>query len=38
MATVGAEPARMRGVCCVMATARNGDGSQEASQVPLVAR
>jgi hypothetical protein len=39
-ATVGAGPSSMRGVCAVMATARNGDAgaAHRASHVPLSAR
>ena len=41
MATVGAGPSRMRGVCDVSETALNGDGgppATHASQVPRAAR
>ena len=39
IATAGAGPSRMRGVCGVIATARNGEGDvAHASQVPDTAR
>ena len=38
MATIGSGPSRMRGVCGVSDTARNGDGLAHASHVPFVAK